>query len=95
MKKSTLLGTMAIVAAAITSPALAQNGGMPGPGSSYGLEPAPTYNQNDEDRFAPSLNGNGSYARMPNESFCAQRYRSYDPRSRTFLGRDGQRHPCE
>jgi hypothetical protein len=25
---------------------------------------------------------------------CAQRYRSYDPRSGTFLGFDGLRHPC-
>lgn len=28
------------------------------------------------------------------DSYCAQRYRSYDPGSGTFLGRDGQRHPC-
>jgi hypothetical protein len=27
-------------------------------------------------------------------SYCAQRYRSYDPASGTYLGRDGQRHPC-
>jgi hypothetical protein len=26
---------------------------------------------------------------------CAQRYRSYDPGSGTFLGHDGHRHPCE
>jgi hypothetical protein len=25
---------------------------------------------------------------------CAQRYRSYDPYSNTFLGYDGYRHPC-
>jgi hypothetical protein len=25
---------------------------------------------------------------------CAQRFRSYDPGSGTYLGRDGQRHPC-
>jgi hypothetical protein len=29
----------------------------------------------------------------PNQPFCA-RYRSYDPASRTYLGRDGLRHPC-
>jgi hypothetical protein len=23
-----------------------------------------------------------------------QRYRSYDPRSGTYMGYDGQRHPC-
>src|SRR5262245_29535924 len=27
-------------------------------------------------------------------SYCARRYRSYDPRSGTFLGNDGRRHPC-
>jgi hypothetical protein len=27
-------------------------------------------------------------------SSCAQRYRSYDPASGTYLGYDGQRHPC-
>jgi anti-sigma factor RsiW len=27
-------------------------------------------------------------------SYCAQRYRSYDPRSGTYLGYDGYRHPC-
>jgi hypothetical protein len=25
---------------------------------------------------------------------CAQRYRSYDPASGTFVGRDGRRHEC-
>jgi hypothetical protein len=25
---------------------------------------------------------------------CAQRYRSYDPATGTFLGRDGKQHPC-
>jgi ABC-type glycerol-3-phosphate transport system substrate-binding protein len=41
--------------------------------------------------------GNGSYAYMntsPNSSACAQRYRSYDPASRTYLGYDGNRHSC-
>jgi BA14K-like protein len=28
------------------------------------------------------------------QSSCAQRYRSYDPASGTFLGRDGVRHSC-
>ncbi len=27
-------------------------------------------------------------------AYCMQRYRSYDPASGTFLGFDGQRHPC-
>jgi hypothetical protein len=39
----------------------------------------------------------GAYAAMDrgaSASSCAQRYRSYDPQSGTFLGRDGARHPC-
>ena len=27
-------------------------------------------------------------------AYCMQRFRSYDPRSGTYLGYDGQRHPC-
>jgi hypothetical protein len=27
-------------------------------------------------------------------AYCAQRYRSYDPASGTYLGHDGRRHPC-
>lgn len=27
-------------------------------------------------------------------AYCAQRYKSYDPASGTYLGYDGQRHPC-
>jgi hypothetical protein len=29
----------------------------------------------------------------PSQPFCA-RYRSFDPASRTYVGRDGLRHPC-
>lgn len=28
------------------------------------------------------------------DSYCVQRYRSYDPASGTYLGNDGLRHPC-
>jgi hypothetical protein len=27
-------------------------------------------------------------------AYCAQRFRSYDPGSGTYLGTDGLRHPC-
>jgi hypothetical protein len=27
-------------------------------------------------------------------AYCAQRFKSYDPASGTYLGRDGQRRPC-
>jgi hypothetical protein len=42
-----------------------------------------------------ALNGNPSYAMGPDASYCAQRYRSYDPASGTFMGYDGRRHPCQ
>jgi hypothetical protein len=35
-----------------------------------------------------------SYAMAQGDSYCAQRYRSYDPASGTFMGFDGRRHPC-
>jgi hypothetical protein len=36
-----------------------------------------------------------SYAAAGNGSaYCAQRFRSYDPASGTYLGYDGLRHPC-
>jgi hypothetical protein len=31
----------------------------------------------------------------PDPAYCAQRYRSYDPASGTYLGYDGLRHPCQ
>jgi len=36
----------------------------------------------------------GSVVSSTNASYCAQRYRSYDPASGTYLGYDGLRHPC-
>jgi hypothetical protein len=35
-----------------------------------------------------------AYMESSDSSYCAQRYRSYDPASGTYLGYDGQRHPC-
>ena len=45
----------------------------------------------------------GGYAAYPDylvsniadPAYCAQRYRSYDPATGTYLGYDGLRHPCE
>jgi hypothetical protein len=45
--------------------------------------------------FRGTRNDN-SYAYMDdNASYCAQRYRSFDPASGTYLGRDGRRHACQ
>jgi len=36
-----------------------------------------------------------SQARASNsEAYCEQKYKSYDPASGTYLGYDGDRHPC-
>ena len=51
---------------------------------------------------APYYPGPGPYAAAPaysgagggDEGYCAQRFRSYDPSTGTYLGYDGQRHPC-
>lgn len=36
------------------------------------------------------------YAYAPGDevAYCSQRFRSYDPRSGSYLGYDGRRHPC-
>ncbi|MGA7071688.1 BA14K family protein, partial [Bradyrhizobium sp.] len=47
--------------------------------------PLVTFNQPAQVEQAPP---------MGDASYCAQRYRSYDPASGTYLGYDGLRHPC-
>lgn len=48
---------------------------------------------------AVPLGDSGPYAYMDaspsGSSSCAQRYRSYDPESGTYLGYDRNRHPCQ
>lgn len=53
------------------------------PGYYYG----PNYRYYTEPAYAAPPEGDA-------EAYCMQRYRSYDPNSGTFLGRDGRRHPC-
>jgi hypothetical protein len=36
----------------------------------------------------------GQAQAQQNHAYCAQRYRSYDPRSGTYLNYDGNRYPC-
>jgi hypothetical protein len=38
--------------------------------------------------YAPAYAGDDQVA------YCMQRFKSYDPRSGTYVGFDGQRHPC-
>jgi hypothetical protein len=51
----------------------------PPPPPGYGAEPPPP----------PPAAANVSAT-----DYCAQRYKSYDPATGTYLGFDGQRHPC-
>jgi hypothetical protein len=37
---------------------------------------------------------NYSYGYSGDVGYCMRRFRSYDPRSGTYLGSDGLRHPC-
>ena len=61
------------------------NGGRTTPAASGAVASVPS---GGSDAYA-SMGGNA------NGSSCAQRYRSYDSASGTFLGHDGHRHPCE
>jgi hypothetical protein len=45
-------------------------------------------------RGAYSPGYNYSYGYSGNVGYCMRRFRSYDPRSGTYLGRDGLRHSC-
>jgi hypothetical protein len=46
------------------------------------------YGNPDYDEYSGSVVSSGA------DAYCAQRYKSYDPASGTYLGRDGLRHPC-
>jgi hypothetical protein len=50
----------------------------------YGAPPGPGY-------AAPAA---GAPVAGDATAYCSQRFRSYDPASGTYLGYDGQRHPC-
>jgi hypothetical protein len=58
------------------------------PGRSYGYGPLPYVSQGGA--FVPGHR----LASTVGDAVCAQRFRSYDPASGTYLGRDGRRHSC-
>jgi hypothetical protein len=62
--------------------------GYRGYGPGYAYEPAYSYAPGYGPGYVAAAPGGDSIA------YCAQRYRSYDPGSGTFLGYDGLRHPC-
>jgi BA14K-like protein len=75
------------VAGAVVGGAIASQvyGGPPYYGPGY-VPPADYYD--DSVAAGPAPGDNDAVA------YCMQTYRSYDPQSRTYLGGDGQRHPC-
>jgi hypothetical protein len=44
--------------------------------------------------YGPSYYAAPDYAGDDAVAYCMSRFRSYDPRSGTYLGYDGLRHPC-
>lgn len=105
MTKLTLLraaaASAAVVAAVLASPANAQ------PVISDPGYCAQFYPDANCDNLGPGNPYTGDYQSRANDSdnsyamdgqdssYCAGRYRSYDPASGTYLGYDGRRHPCQ
>ena len=57
----------------------------------------PYYYSYGEPYYPPAAYGPGYYPAPViggDASYCASRYRSYDPATGTYLGYDGVRHPC-
>jgi len=46
--------------------------------------------------YGPGYYGPPAYVGPPDDevAYCMSRFKSYDPRSGTYLGYDGYRHPC-
>ena len=60
----------------------------PAYGYGYGYDAGPDIDDGGYVQAPPVYAGDG------NAAYCAQRYKSYDPSSGTYLGYDGIRHPC-
>ena len=63
----------------------------PTPG--YGYAPAPGYAPTPGYAPAPGY-ATGYQAGAADVAYCVRRYRSYDPSSGTYIGRDRRRYPC-
>jgi hypothetical protein len=85
-----ILAALALGSAIAGTPAFAQSNGVYGKPANDGGMPS-------EPSGAPQYTSTGAVTAVPgNEgsSNCAARFRSFDPASGTYLGRDGQRHSC-
>ena len=95
MKKAIMLAGFA---ALLASPVLAQApAGLYGTGNIvFPNDPAAAAAAGAYGTPAPGIAG-GAFAHEPataRDGDCAQQFKSYDPRSGTYLGRDGRRHIC-
>ena len=61
-----------------------------GYGPGYGYAPGYAYAPG----YGPGYVAGPAYGAGDAVAYCQQRFRSYDPRSGTYLGYDGYRHPC-
>ena len=95
----------AITAAAITAAAIAiitvaaaasgrASRSALGIGSTYGYYGSPSYYDDSYGYYDDGAVAAAPPAGDDAVAYCTQRYRSYDPASGTYLGNDGQRHPC-
>ncbi|MGY3446232.1 MULTISPECIES: BA14K family protein [unclassified Bradyrhizobium] len=85
--------TFTPASAQISEPALfdAQN---PGRSAINGGALTPWGEAQAAQRSGNPVNANGAMLPAAAPSSSCVRYRSFDPASGTFLGRDGRRHPC-
>lgn len=85
------------VAGAIVGGAIASQGYYGGPGY---YAPGPSYYPSAPAYYDDSYAEDGVVAAAPapggddSVAYCMQTYRSYNPRTGTYLGNDGFRHPC-
>jgi hypothetical protein len=84
-------GVVGGAVAAATSPLWAPGYYDYAPGYSYG----PNYSYDYDSAPASYMASGPAVVAQNNEaSYCAARFRSYDPASGSYLGFDGMRHPC-
>ena len=65
-----------------------------GVGSTYGYYGSPAYYDDSYGYYDDGVVAVAPQAGGDDVAYCMQRYKSYDPASGTYLGYDGQRHPC-
>jgi len=69
-------------------------GALAAPYYGYGYGPGPYYYAPPPPPPPPGYGAPAAPVAGDAVAYCMQRFRSYDPQSGTYLGFDGQRHPC-